>query len=49
MLKVSGRVVLVLDLERTIREVMSYSEVLAGELAGTASSDAAPAEREATP
>jgi purine-binding chemotaxis protein CheW len=49
MLKVSGRVVLVLDLERTIREVMSYSELLVGELGGTASSHAAPGEMEAKP
>lgn len=49
MLKVGGRIVLILDLEQTIRDVMSYSEALAGELGENASSDASPAEREAKP
>jgi len=49
MIKAGGRVVLVLDLEQTISDVMSYSEALAGELGGPASSDAIPAERETKP
>jgi purine-binding chemotaxis protein CheW len=49
MVKSGGRVVLVLDLEQTIRDVMSYSEALMGELGGAASDDAIPAEREAKP
>jgi purine-binding chemotaxis protein CheW len=49
MVKVGGRVVLVLDLEQTIQEVMSYSEALSGQLGSAASRDATPAEREAKP
>jgi purine-binding chemotaxis protein CheW len=49
MVKTAGRVVLVLDLEQTIRDVMSYSEVPAGDPGQAPASEAAAAQREAKP
>lgn len=49
MAKLAGRVVLILDLEQTIQDVMSYSELLGEEPGEATPGDAAPAEREAAP